>query len=277
MNKIKIFIIILGAVLISSCSSSKPNTSLEILHNCNGTVCSVELGVVNSTVSTDFLGKEHIFNKKIVKSTESNITWSGINNYTTNTVLSDAGLLAQCEDEQCTANSNPTGGVFLAGQSVSVSVSGTITVNGVTTSVSNYTVGGNWVVPQPDMPVSLTYTCPAGATDGVTYSVPSTSGISMVQTGTGVDCKMSFRCPVGYVLATNAPSLALGTSIRGSQLEGVDGEAATGNTRVVLYNIYQNSPRVDINNGVYDPSLPVYRNSFSLVEHTNTRVSCYPQ
>ena len=68
-RKISVLVFLLtGTSFMSSCSESHNSQELEILHDCNGNICGIELGVVDKIVRTDLLGKEHVLNKSIVKS-----------------------------------------------------------------------------------------------------------------------------------------------------------------------------------------------------------------
>ena len=181
-----------GIIIVSGCSEGHNSRELDILHNCSGNVCSIELGIVDKTVSTDLLGKEHVLNKTVIKSVDSNLVWSGISDFATNDLLNHFGLSGRCAGDQCNANDNPTGGVFTAGQSVNVSVTGSVTVDGVVYDVSNFSTGSGWIVEEPTVD-SVTFEIPDGWDDGAGGSI-GTSGILYSVSGVNV----TFTCPLEY-------------------------------------------------------------------------------
>ena len=89
-----------GIIIVSGCSEGHKSRELDILHNCRGNVCSIELGIVDKTVSTDLLGKEHVLNKTVIKSVDSNLVWSGISDFATNDLLNHFGLSGRCAGDQ---------------------------------------------------------------------------------------------------------------------------------------------------------------------------------
>ena len=273
-----------GMAVISSCSESHNSQELKILHDCNGNICGIELGVVDKTVRTDILGKEHVLNKSIVKSTDSSLVWSGINNFTTNTQLIKSGLSARCAIDQCDNSDNPTGGVFTSGQAVNISVNGTIVVNGEIIRLTDFSSGGNLIV--PTYATSVVYVCPEGVTDsnsygltdGVTWTAPS-SRISVIKTGSGSNCSMQFTCPAGYAMANNAISVGQGSTLIGGNIDSTVKplfEAGSGDLKVLRFYIQFGEGKVfEEGSGRWGSSFAYYANAQTSPQKL-TFVSCAP-
>ncbi|QIV95627.1 uncharacterized protein DUF3281 [Allofrancisella inopinata] len=136
-----------GPVILSSCvKESQQRLEFQIIHQCNGTVCSISLTPVSQVVQESFLGSTHVVKSQKLLADSYNIQWNGISNFADNSILAPLGLNS-CGGGVCSDTSNPTAGVFTAGEGVNISLSGTVTVNGTTYNLEDETVqGGSFVV-----------------------------------------------------------------------------------------------------------------------------------
>ena len=251
-------------VLISSCTSTKTKTELSISHNCNDSnTCEIELVEATTNFLVDFVGKEHALTKKILKNiVTDDLVWSGINYYAFR--CGDGAAL-------CTSADNPTAGIFASGDTPNVSVSGTVSVNGVSQTITNLSTGGSWTVPISS--TSVTYVCPGGLLDTINYGptdntpwVASNSLITVIQTGSGVNCHMQFSCPSSYIMANNAKDVSQGSDLLGSAIQ----DSATknlfiqqsGGINVLRFFIQSGSGQtIDDAGGSYGNGFAYYANS----------------
>ena len=180
------------ATFLSSCTS-ETKQELAITHTCNdtGTICSIEFGAQNVTYTKNLTGKDLVLNREILRTDNTSLVWTGITNFATNTDLTTAGL-TNCATSPCTNTQNPTGGEFTADETVNITVSGTITINGQQIQI-NQTSGGTWIVPMPPAPATVTFTKPTGWVGDSTGSL-GTSGITFSISGDDV----TFTCPQEY-------------------------------------------------------------------------------
>lgn len=165
MKKVLFGGIVLGSIAIASCvKESEQRQDFEIIHECNGATCSIELAPVLKTLQQDILGKEHIINSKKETADSYNIQWGGISNFADNSTLAPLGLTS-CGGGVCSGTSNPTTGVFTPGQDVNISLSGTVTIGSTTYNLEDEQVqGGSFIVDQSDFDSSVVYFIPTKLT-----------------------------------------------------------------------------------------------------------------
>ncbi|WP_411763017.1 DUF3281 family protein [Francisella hispaniensis] len=128
--------IISSTVLLASCGKTETAKELRIVDNCDTAkdLCQFELTDAVVSRYTNILGKtiERVESKTPLNDIKGTITWNapGSSSLADNaTVQSTLGV--SCQDGKCTANSNPTA-YSLAVGSNTISVSGTVTVDGQT-------------------------------------------------------------------------------------------------------------------------------------------------
>ncbi|APA83200.1 DUF3281 family protein [Francisella tularensis] len=128
--------IISGTVLLASCGKTTTATELRIVDQCTPASDLCEFELTDAVVSryTNMLGKtiERVESKTPLHDIQGTITWNAPATASladNATVKSTLGV--SCQDDSCTANSNPTAYSLAAGSNT-ISVSGTVTVDGKT-------------------------------------------------------------------------------------------------------------------------------------------------
>ncbi|APC94498.1 DUF3281 family protein [Francisella tularensis subsp. novicida] len=128
--------IISGTVLLASCGKTTTATELRIVDQCTPANDLCEFELTDAVVSryTNILGKtiERVESKTPLHDIQGTITWNAPSTAglaDNATVKSAIGV--SCQDDNCTANSNPTAYNLAAGSNT-ISVSGTVTVDGKT-------------------------------------------------------------------------------------------------------------------------------------------------
>ncbi|APC95293.1 DUF3281 family protein [Francisella tularensis subsp. novicida] len=133
--------ILSSAAILGSCGKSETATQLRIVDQCNtaNDLCKFEL--TNAVVSryTNLLGKtiERVESQTPLQDIQGTITWNppaGATLATNTDVVTQLG--SGCQNDSCTANANPTAFNLQVGSN-SISVSGTITVNGKTVDLAS--------------------------------------------------------------------------------------------------------------------------------------------
>ena len=230
-NLKKLFILscVLSSItFITSCSESTSTSELRIADTCDAgnAICAFELTdtVVNHYIN--MLGKttEHIVKTTSVNDIVGDITW-----------VADGGDLADnaelqtetgmsCENDTCTASSNPTGFTFADNGNHSVSIYGNVVVNGVAVDLS--TVPGV-TVDTESVSNAVTYATPTGTTArnvanrflnyaGNKHRVASVSANESAGT-------LTFVCEASYHVTQAQVDLAEGGQISTVDVPGGDG------------------------------------------------------
>ncbi|AVC45060.1 hypothetical protein B4919_04650 [Francisella tularensis subsp. novicida] len=129
-------VVISSTVLLASCGKTTTAKELRIVDNCDTANDLCEFELTDAVVSryTNVLGKtiERVESKTPLRDSDikGTITWNtpaGASFADNTTVKSELGV--SCQDDSCTANSNPTAYNLPVGSNT-ISVSGTVTVDG---------------------------------------------------------------------------------------------------------------------------------------------------
>lgn len=125
-----------GIVILGSCGKTETANELRIVDECNDVrdLCRLELANTQVSRYTNFLGKtiKRVQSQTPLHRIQGTITWNasaGTSLADNSDVQSELGL--SCQDDNCTANSNPTAYTLPVGSNT-ISVSGTVTVGGKT-------------------------------------------------------------------------------------------------------------------------------------------------
>ncbi|QIV96408.1 uncharacterized protein DUF3281 [Allofrancisella inopinata] len=115
------------ASLLNSCTQEE-HSEQQILTDCQGIICSIELDNVDLLRYTNVVGKsvDKVLKQEAVSEPEYNITWvMSDGQFATDQQLSDNDL-ATCNGD-CTYDSNPTSWIFNSVGSHQIGISGTLT------------------------------------------------------------------------------------------------------------------------------------------------------
>ncbi|APA82231.1 DUF3281 family protein [Francisella tularensis] len=195
--------IVSSAALLGSCGKSETATELRIIDQCNtaNTLCKFELANTVLSRYTNALGKtiERVESQTPLQNIQGTITWipsAGATLANSATVQTEFG--SGCENDSCTANANPTAYNLAAGSN-SISVSGTVTVNGQTVdlatavpavTVETVQVADSHVFPTGNLPEGLTL---QALIDGLNANAPAANGTFSAD---GTNLKIT--CNTGY-------------------------------------------------------------------------------
>ncbi|MBK2111788.1 DUF3281 family protein [Francisella tularensis subsp. novicida FSC159] len=161
--------IVISAALLGSCGKSETVPSLRIVSQCNMTndLCMFELANTVLSRYTNVLGKtiERVESQTPLQNFQGTISWIPPASATlaeSETVKTEFG--SGCENNSCTANSNPTA-YNLAGGINTISVSGIVNVNGQevdlaaevpAVTIDTIIVSDSHVFPIGELPTGLT-------------------------------------------------------------------------------------------------------------------------
>ena len=213
MNKnkfISLISITTASVCLSSCIHTEENTELKIVSECAQNICHIEVVQADILRTTNILGKttERILNKTPLVSSNNSLTWSISGGSFANSQQMLVSSLPACENDNCSPTSNPTGYIFPTGPAThAISVSGNVTLPDGTTKEINQSA--NVIIEDQSVITQITITGGDYSQVASSGTAPA-SGISWI-TDQGNPGYLTWTCPSGYAIPSNATAPAVGT------------------------------------------------------------------